>query len=373
MTEKKEEIKKKLRFVFLWIAIAFASGAILLLSAWYFRSLISGAIGIALVAFGAYILKRIIRRIPFPESWVIDRGGALISKGPGYHFIIPFFGYDKIYKTVKANIQYHIPLFSDVKGLSIDLKKGGEIMLHDPRIWVLVENPVQAVRKAVNFEEQIREIVENRLTGALNNMTYEEIIGIRIPKLLKVAKKEGKEAIKTAVKKKIDEIIEESEGLKRFLEETGVVYKGFTLDDFDFDESTTTKRRQRILAEMDVQIAKNISEAQKNEMSVIAKTAETLEKSGFSKKLAQKIGSERYQDRLVGEKGRLQKIIWPEGAGTIAGIAAQWELGKKVLSEGAPMGRGKEGEERPRERPRRRVSKEEAERALKESIKETLG
>jgi len=341
-----------LAFVSIWIAIG-VLGIVLSISmffsALYAKSLVSGIIGAMIlavaIAWVRWILKRIIYRIPFPEAWIIDREGVMRKEKPGYRVILLFFGYEKIYTKVNANIQYHIDLFPEFPdGLWIDLTKGGEIKLHDPRIWILAKDPLKAVTKTVKFEEQIREITENRMTGALNAMTYEDVMAMRKPKVMErergVEKGEG---AKVAIKKKIDEILRDSEELKKFLEEINVEYKGFTLDDFDFDQGTTEKRRERILTEMGKEIAKNLSEARKNEMSAIAKTAEVLQKVGFSKRKAQEISSERYQDHLVGEKGRLQKIIWPGGP-SIPAISAQWEIGKDLL-ERAPTEEKKESKE----------------------------
>lgn len=272
------------------------------------------------------LLKEIIIRVPFGEAWIIDRQGEIRVAEPGYYIVIPFFDYDRIRAKITTR-QYPIHLFPEMKEIWIDLKGGGEIRLHDPRIWIKVNEPLKTFTTAANFEEQLMEMVENRLTGAINVMTYEEIMELRVPRAL-IGGKE-KAAVKAKIKRKIDEIIQASTRIQNFIKEIGAEYKGFTLDDFDFDEATTAKRRERILTEMGKQIAKNLSEAKKNEMLAIAKTAKGLQKEGFPIEKAQEIASERYQDHLVAEKGRLQKIIWP-GA-SIAQIGAQWEMGKRII------------------------------------------
>jgi hypothetical protein len=274
------------------------------------------------------LFKKITIRVPYGETWIIDRHGEIRIAEPGYYIVIPFFDYDRIRAKITTR-QYPIHLFPEMKEIWIDLKGGGEIRLHDPRIWIKVNEPLKIFTTAANFEEQLREMVENRLTGAINVMSYEEIMELRVPRALLEKKKEEKTAAKARLKRKIDEIIQKSVGIKKFLREIGAEYKGFTLDDFDFDAATTTKRRERILTEMGKEIAKNLSKAKKNEMLAIAKTAKGLQKEGFPAEKAQEIASERYQDHLVAEKGRLQKIIWP-GA-SIAQIGAQWEMGKRIL------------------------------------------
>ncbi len=308
------------------------------------------------------LLKKIIIRVPYGETWIIDRQGEIRTAEPGYCAVIPFFGYDRIRAKINTR-QYAVRLFPDMKEIWIDLKGGGEIRLHDPRIWIKVNGPLKAFTTSANFEEQLREMVENRVTGAINVMTYEEIMELRVPRAL--LEEEEKAAIKVRLKRKIDEIIQTSTGIQNFLKEIESEYKGFTLDDFDFDSATTEKRRERILTEMGKQIARNLSEARKNEMSAIAKTSKVLQNSGFPPELAQQVAADRYQDIVVGEKGRLQKIIWP-GA-TVAQLGAEWEMGKRILrlrrkkEEGEYMTR-KEAEELQRkwreERRRERAKKQ---------------
>jgi regulator of protease activity HflC (stomatin/prohibitin superfamily) len=221
------------------------------------------------------LLKEIIIRVPFGEAWIIDRQGEIRVAKPGYNIIIPFFSYER-FRTKLNTRQYSIPLFPEMKEVWIDLSIGGEIRLHDPRIWIIIEDSLKAFTTAANFEEQLREMVENRLTGAVNAMTYEEIMELRVPRAL--VEREEVEAAKRKIKRKIDEIIEASEGIKKFLEEIGCKYKGFTLDDFDFDTATTQKRRERITTEMEKKVAKNIAEAKKIKFEIEAKAtaAETV-------------------------------------------------------------------------------------------------
>jgi hypothetical protein len=305
-----------------------------------------------------FLAKTIIKRIPYSEYWIVDHRGTPIVKCPGYCIIIPLFGYDKIIQKVTAHRQYHIPLFPERDEIWIDLFKGGEIRLYDPRIWIIVNDPLKAVTTAKNFEEQLREMVESRLTGALNVLTYEDIVELRVPKVMTGVEKR---AVKIKIKKKIDEIIQESKGVQDFLKTIDAGYRGFTLDDFDFDEGTTKKRRDRILTEMGKEIARNISEGRKNEILAIAKIAKELKKAGFTEKNAQKIASERYQDHLVGEKGKLQKIIW-QGGLSISEIAAQWEMGKGIL-----LGEANSSEEKKKESEEARGEKiiEEARKTAK--------
>lgn len=305
-------------------------------------------LGAILIVVTLLLLLKILYRVPFPESWIIDSLGILIEKKSGFRIIVTLFRIEKIYQKVKRGIQYSIPLYPDQKEVRIDLKIGGEVILKDPRIWIKVNDPLQAVKTAVNFEEQIREIVENRMSGALNDITYEEVMEIRIPKILREGRGiEQVEAKKEKFKEKLDELIQMSEGLKKFLEECNIEFKGFTLDDFDFDESTIKKRGERILTEMGKEIAQNIAEARKNEMKAISDITEILQQAGFQPSLAQQVAAERYQDHLAAEKGTLQKIIW-QGGGSIPEIAAQWEAGRRM-----PMGRPPEAKEPPAEAARK--------------------
>ncbi|MFH1714401.1 MAG: hypothetical protein ABH831_02300 [Candidatus Nealsonbacteria bacterium] len=283
------------------------------------------------------LFKKIIQRVPYSKTWIIDHNGTAIEKHPGYRIIIPFFGYDKLIKSVTTERQYGIILFSDVEKPWIDLSNGGEITLHDPQIWIIIHDPLKAVTTAVEFEEQLREMAENRVTGAINVLDYEQVVTLRFPKgLFDKEEGEGKEETKKEVTHKLDEIISESKSIKDFLESIGAEYKGFTLDDFDFDKDTQTKRRERILAEMEKSIAEDRGKARKNEILTIGESAKELEEAGFDPKDAQKTASERYQDHLVAEKGKLQKIIWQGGESTLPGIAAMWESGKKLLPGDKP-------------------------------------
>lgn len=369
MIEKKkkeeEEMKKEKEEKRFPVAIIFIAGVIFLLGLGGALLLLSPGIQGRIVGGGAiavalFLIVTTVHRISFPEVWIVDRLGTLIEKNPGYRLIVKFFGIEKVYKKVKAKIQYEISLFPDRKDIQIDLRKGGRFILKDPRIWIVVNEPLKAVKKAVNFEEQLREIAEHRLTGTINSLTYEEVMEMKTPKML-----EGK-----GILEKIDEVIEKSEGLKKFREECGIEYKGFTLDDFDFDESTTKKREERILTEMGKEIAQNISEARKSEMSAIAQTAKVLQEAGFSPSLAQETASERYQDHLVGEKGSLQKIIWTGGGNSIPELSSQWELGKKLLGKEEPK-KEEKAEEVKAEEIKKPLSPEKEE--MKETKKEQVG
>ena len=301
------------------------------------------------------LLIPLIHRIPFPEVWLIDRFGNLVEKKAGLRIIIP--GVEKIYKKVPVvGMQYGISLFPDRKDIRIGLRNGGQLILKDPRIWINIKNGLKAVKTAKDFEEQIREITEHRLSGSLNSFDYEEVMEMKTPKVL-----EGK-----GMKEKIDEVMKESKGLTDFLSECGIKYRGFTLDDFDFDESTMAKRRERILSEMGIKIAENLGNAKKNEMLAIVNITKELRISGFPAGKAQEIAAEIYQDHLVGEKGKLQKIIWPGGG--IGEVAAQWELGKKLLSEGMPM--GKEEKPKKEEKNKKRAAEEEPEEEEEEEEEE---
>jgi len=275
---------------------------------------------LGIIIIGGGILLSVLKRIPFPEVWIVDRRGELIEKKPGYRIIIEYFGFEKIYAKIKAGVQYSIPLFPDKEKILIDLKEGGQIILKDPRIWILVKEPLKTFKTAANFEEQIREIAEHRITGAINTLTFEEVMEMKTPKMMK----------KKKMVEKLDEIIEKSEGLQEFLKSCGIEYKGFTLDDFDFDEKTTQRRFERIKSEMEIEISQKIAEARKNEMSAITKIFEELIKAGFSKEEAQKIASERYQDHLIAKEGKIQKIIW-SGREGISETSVLWEMGKKIL------------------------------------------
>jgi len=288
-----------------------------------------------------------IHRVPFPENWIVDRLGSLVVKKPGYRIIVTWFGIEKIYAKIKTGVQDWICLFPDKENITIDLKKGGQLILKDPRIWIVVNDPLQAYKTATNFGEQIREITEHRLAGLLNSLTHEDVMEIKIPKIREIG----------VITEKIDEIISSSQDLKSFMEECGIEYKGFTLDDFDFDEETKKRREERIVSEMGKEIAQNVAEARRNEMGSIIAVAKGM--SGIPLAEAIKIASERYQDHLAAEKGKLQKIIWTGGGGSIAELASLWEIGKSIKF-------GKEKEEKKRYAP---LSPEEKKKMMKETEK----
>jgi hypothetical protein len=253
----------------------------------------------------------------------------------GFHLIVKYFGIDKIYKRVKANIQYDISLFNepDKEKVQIDLKEGGKIILKDPRIWIKVTDPLTAVNEVLNFEEQLKEIVEHRLTGYLNALTFDEVMMMKYPKILKKARP-GKEVLI----QKVDKIIKRSTEIENFVKRCKIEYEGFTLDDFDFDERTTAKREERIISEMEKEVAANVATARRNEMAAIAETAKVLSGAGFPKDLGAKTASERYQDHLAAEKGELRKIIW-SGEEPVPEIAAQWKMGMALITPKTPKGK----------------------------------
>ncbi|KPJ73707.1 hypothetical protein AMJ48_00740 [Parcubacteria bacterium DG_74_1] len=288
----------------------------------------------------AILAKAFIRRVLFPEYWVVDRNGELIEKKPGYRILIPII--DKVYARVKTNIDYSIPLFGEEKEHSVDLAIGGRIRLSSPQIWIMVKEPKTTVKEASDFEKQISDIAEHRLAGAINVLTPDEVMVMRAPK--------GSKAEKTAAKellvKKIDEIIGESPQLIEFLQRIKVDYRGITIADFDFEDTLARKREEIVTTGMDKDIGKNRGEAKTNELLAIGEIAEILEKKGFPPSEAQEISSERYQDHLVAEKGKLQKVVWQGGGGDIAGLAAQWQKGNTILGEGPAEKKGGEtGEE----------------------------
>ena len=293
--EKLEKVEKTSKERW-WVPIAILITLIALIaigrqipSPWGIGLQIIGGVLFVLFLFNLAI-KKIAIRVPYGEAWIIDRRGKVRAAEPGYHIFIPYLDYERIAAKIQTR-QYAIHLFEDLKEkqkeIWIDLAKGGEIKLHDPRFWIKAKDPLKAYTTAANFERQLREMVENRMTGAINAMTYEEIMELRVPRALLKTKEarttegeigQGKEAAKGKIKRKIDEIIEASEGIKKFLEEIGCEYKGFTLDDFDFDEATTRRRRERILTEMSKTIARNAAEAKRRQFEVEAKAraAETV-------------------------------------------------------------------------------------------------
>lgn len=200
-----------------------------------------------IVAFVIFLVKS-VKRIFFPEVWIVDRLGTLVQKNPGWQIIIP--GLEKVYKKIKANIQYSIDLFPEKEEIRIDLKDGGQVILKDPKVWIRVREPIRAVKVALNFEDQIREIVEHRITGWINNLTLKEVMEMKIPRVENQPKLKGK----------IDEVIQKSPAFSTFLKETGIEYIGFTLDDFDFPD-ITKKRAEIVEAEMEIKISENLSQA----------------------------------------------------------------------------------------------------------------
>jgi predicted nuclease with TOPRIM domain len=68
---------------------------------------------------------------------------------------------------------------------------------------------------------------------------------------------------KKELKEKLDELIKESKDLMNFIRECECEYKGFTIDDFDFDEQITAKRNEKISTEMEIEIAQNKAQAKK--------------------------------------------------------------------------------------------------------------
>jgi hypothetical protein len=118
-----------------------------------------------------------VRRIPWPEEWIIDRFCKLMVKKPGFRMIIPVI--DKIVKKIKVHVQYSIPVFPEEKEIRIELKRGGQIILKDPRVWIVVNDSLKAVQTAIDFEGQIREITEHRLTGILNSLTHEQVMEMK--------------------------------------------------------------------------------------------------------------------------------------------------------------------------------------------------
>lgn len=273
----------------------------------------------------AVLFLVIIKRVPFPEHWIVDRMGRLVEKSPGYCIMLPII--DRLYARVKTGIDYSITLFGEEKEHSIDLTIGGRIRLTSPQVWISVKAPKTTVTEALDFERQISSIAEHRLAGAINLLTPEEVLVMRAPK----PSKEEKSAAKDLLVKKIDETVGGSKKLKNFLGRIQVDYRGITLADFDFEEGLRQKREERVTTGLDITIGKNRGEARQNEMSAIGETAKALEAKGFPSLVAQQISAERYQDHLAAEKGTLQKIIW-QGGGGISEIAAQWQKGTGLLT-----------------------------------------
>ena len=125
-----------------------------------------------------------IKRIPFPEHWIIDRDGKLHDKGPGFVIVFFFLRIDKLYARIRTGVDYAIELFPEEEHW-VDLTVGGRIRLINPKIWINVNSALTVAQKALDFEAQIRAIAEQRLTGTVNLLTVKEVLKMRAPKEMK--------------------------------------------------------------------------------------------------------------------------------------------------------------------------------------------
>lgn len=353
--ERQREIKVKRKHLivtiayFIFLIIASVLGLWLLylfaLSWSSLGGIIEGIFGVTILIIVRKLIKSTIYRIPFPETWVIDLGeNVLEGKGPGYHCILKFFGFEKIYKKVTTGVQYPVRLFPTLEKVEIELKEGGRVVIYDPNVWIRVKDPVKTCRILKDFETQIRKIAEQRIEGAINISDQNHIVRFRAPKLL--LKKGVIKGVKEEIAVKVDEILKKSHDFNNLLKEVSIDYLGFTLGGIEFDPDMTRKRRERTLAEMDIEIGQRVSKASKEKIGFIKETikeiAEELEKAGFPKQEAQRIASERFQDYLAGPRFQKTVIDWRGGGGlNIAEIGAQWEMGKRLQRLPSKKGEGK--------------------------------
>jgi len=264
-------------------------------------------------------LKKTLKRIPYPEHWIIDRLGKIFEKGPGYALVLSFLGIDKVYARIRTGVDYPIKLFPE-EDHWIDLTVGGRVKLNDPQVWIKVRSPLRIAEESLNFEFQIQEIAEQRITATVNLLKVKEVLGMRAPKKMKAN-----------LKTKIDEMISESGQLQAFLQKIDVKYVGFTIDDFDFEQKITEAREEEVTTGIQKKISENKGEAIRKQLAAIGNIAKDLIEVGFDSVRAQETSSNRYQDHLAAEKGKLQKIVW-QGEGDVSRLAAQWEMGRTMLS-----------------------------------------
>ena len=250
-----------------------------------------------------------VYRIPWGETWIIDRRGQLIQRRPGYQVIFPYFQWNIIRKKVKT-IEYSITLFPR-EDYWLPTANGGQVKLIEPKVWIKVKNP-RKVAEVEDYEILVREMAEHRIAGLINTLTEKEIDQMR-------AGEERGQRITEWLRRERDGAMT---GFIKTLQSLEIEFKGFTLSDFDYSKEVQAQRTELYKAGVNVRIAEK--EAERRELEIgeaIGKAAEKLiEDYDFPPEIAQQTAIERHGDLVAGEKGELKRIIWKGGSTSIAEI-----------------------------------------------------
>ncbi len=236
------------------------------------------------------------KRLNFNESLAIDSRGTLIEKRGvpelfGYTYIITLFKWEQILRTVIVKTEYSIDLYKD-KEAWIDLTGGGRVTVLSPKIWIRINNPIEAVKTtydggSYNFEERVRNIVTTEMSNYIRTFSVDDI--------MKMSKEE-----------KNNSIFGQLKGLPfyRKLKDEGIELTGLTMRDINFSEEVSKKRREEFDSRLGIKISENnaMAEAQKRSGSALPSVDSLLKANpGMSRDRAIEIWYD-LQQRSTGTK-----------------------------------------------------------------------
>lgn len=313
-----------------------------------------------------------LTKVPYNENQAYDRLGKLVVLEPGLHLIFPVI-HKYVDKTQVADMQDGIQLFS--KETWLNCAGGGRVNFGD-NLWIwfmYVEEgaPKTCFLKARDHRERIKKEAEDAIRDTINNTSLDTLIPIEIEK--RKSAEEVQDLLFSAVKK--------DEKLKSLIKHLGgkIEINSVTLGDYDIDEQSEAKRRERYESSVDVGIAAKKAEASKQEIGdALVGIRGKMEKGGFSKNVLDEGAIDTFRDRQAGSKLNRSTVNWhskgENGSSSVAGLGP--ELIAKLkhafgleLFGGAKKGEGEKGEgEKGEEKEREGESVEEMRKKVRKIL-----
>jgi len=313
-TEKKGKRDKKKNDRKTWIVIArVILATVFSLGAVFYATQISSSwanLVITIVLTILAILATTLIVVSYRENRVFDRLGTLVIRKRGLGLVLPGI-YRYVTSVPPAQMQASIPLFPGMeeKQAWIDAAIGGSLNFTDPRLWYMFTSDDaigNTFQKVIDPLERLREEGEHATRSVINATPIDEIVPSTASK--KDVKKELQNFLFDAVKN--------SRGMEDFLKhiDKDIELVSVTLVDYNLHPDVMKKRKERFDSIIDVEIAEQLSEADKRKIgNALAKIKKALVEGGFPEKKAHHAAIEIFRDKQAGPN--LQRITWTSEGG----------------------------------------------------------
>jgi len=277
--------------------------------------------------------------------WLVEVFGEYcITWTAGLHFIFPYFqfvSYVNVYigerqKKLFMDEQYK----SDVGGGDVEFEDASAPV--EATIYYQIVNPKKAVYEIENLEAAIEEKMDSAVRSFMGSYTIDDANKIKARTNLinimnndyinpKDVKKENKDDIKIIDKEKIKEEMEEVALWKYMYENWGVMITGLAISDIVLSDEQKKARRQKLIEKSNAEASVFVKTKLENIGKGLASQVDNIVISGVDPNVATDYLAKIKQWENVGEKGAT--VIVESGAGSVAGLGAQFAAGKKTVNE----------------------------------------